>query len=195
MSTTLSDIRFLVEREVGSVEDPDILNWCNQVNMDVGTNIDIPATPQTIVLDVNTLSYALNADLKIINRLRLQSDITAGLDIAQKINYRIYNGQIIIPSVFWVAPDSLVVDYFKHMTYFSAMTDVIDIPDRFSPLYVFYCKLTYHNQQKPMQNVNWRVAINSINVLQSGYTNMKDQVVSYYSLGNEPVTIDSRWRG
>jgi hypothetical protein len=177
MTTTLSAIRFLIEQQSEPTTNEDVIIWCNEVNMDVGMNIDIPATPQTIVLDVNTLNYPLSANLKIINRLRLQSDITAGIDLSLNIKYRIYNGEIIIPNVFWVAPDSLVVDYYKHMSYFTAITEAIDIADRFTPLYTFYGL----SKSKPE--------------FEPKYQMMKDQVVSYYSLGNEPVTIESRWRG
>ncbi len=181
MATTLSQIRFLIERNLASIPmtitDEDMVIWANEVNMDVGINIDIPATAQSITLDTSTLAYTLNANLKIINRLRLQSDIDAGDDISLTINYRIYNGQIIIPTVFWVAPDDLVVDYYKHMTYFAAVTESIDIADRFTPLYTFYGIKHF----KPDYEVRYQA--------------MKDQVVSYYSLSNEPVVIESRWRG
>lgn len=145
--------------------------------MDVGINIDIPSDPQLITLDTTILAYDLDESLKIINRLRLQSDIDAGEDISLTINYRIYNGQIIIPNVFWVAPDDLVVDYYKHMTYFAAVSESIDIADRFTPLYTFYAIKHF----KPDYEARYQA--------------MKDQVVSYYSLGNEPVVIESRWRG
>jgi len=182
MAKTITDIRFLIEAGIkpDSLEDDVVLNWCNEVNMDVGVNINIPAEPQIITLNTSTLAYDLNEDVKIINRLRLQSDIDAGDDISININYRIYNGQIIIPNVFWVAPDDLVVDYYKHMTYFDAMTDTIDIPDRFTPLYTFY-GIKQFKSDKPEYEARYQA--------------MKDQVVSYYLLGNEPDVVESRWRG
>lgn len=191
----LLDIRFLLEREVkDQIGNEDIINWCNQVNMDVGVSINVPsATPSTIVLDVTKLSYTLPVDLKLINRIRLKSDLDNGIDKPSKINYRIYNGQLIIPKVFWAATESLIVDYFKHMKYFSDITDEIDIDDRFTPLYTFFCKLKYHNEIKDSQNIHWRVAINSINTLMTNYATMKKQVIQYYSLENEPITIDERW--
>lgn len=180
MATTLSSIRFLIEREAKeNVENEDIINWCNQVNIDVGTGINIPsATPQSITLLTTTIEYSLNADLKVINRLRLQSDIDDDIDRDLNIKYRIYNQKIILPnSTFWVAPDTLVVDYYKHMTYFAAVTESIDIADRFTPLYTFYGlkKIKGTEEYERM------------------YQNMKNQVISYYSLGNEPVTVDRRW--
>lgn len=197
MTTTLSDIRFLLEKEVrgADLDNQDIINWCNQANMEIGMNIDIPSTPQTIVLDTATLSYSLNANLKIINRLRIQSDITAGIDRALLIKYRVYNGQIIIPNVFWVAPDSLVVDYYKHMTYFTDISNTIDIDDRFEPFYTLFCKLKYHNTQPDSGKVFWRVTIAENSTMITNYQNMKNQVISYYSLSNDPVVVDNRWRG
>lgn len=192
MATTLSAIRFLVEREVGvTLDDADILNWCNQVNMDVGININIQDTVQ-ILLTTTGLEYLLPDDLKIINRLWLQSEFDAGIDKEFTLKYRTYAGKIILARP-WIEEAALNIDYYRDMIYFTSIDDLIELDDRFTPLYVFYCKLTYHNQQKPMDNVNWRVAINSINVLQNGYNSMKNQVTSYYSLGNDPVVIDERW--
>jgi hypothetical protein len=195
MATNLSNIRFLVEREFGeTIEDADILNWCNQVNMDVGVNINIPSpTPLSIVMVDNIIEYVLDENLKVINRIRSQSDIDNHIDRELKLNYRIYGGKLILQQVYWNIPDTLIVDYYKNMAVFTDIDNTIDIDDRFTPLYVFYCKIQYHNQRKDSQNVNWRVAINSINTLMSNYSNIKLQVMAYYALRNEPVIISESW--
>lgn len=181
MATSLSDIRFKIERNVKlTLEDADVINWCNYVNTDVGMGINIPADPPaSITLTTTDLEYALPATLKIINRLRLQSVIDQGLDAELRINYRIYNGNIILPRVLWIAPDTLVVDYYKHMTYFTSEDDEIDIADRFTPLYTFY---------------GIAVSKGSDPLADPSYLNVKKQVLAYYALSNEPITIDGRWR-
>lgn len=179
MTTTLSDIHFKIEREAKEQIDPeDVINWANEVNMDVGIGINVPsATPQSITLLTTTIEYSLNADLKVINRLRLQSDIDDDIDRDLSLKHRIYNQKIILPnSTFWIAPDTLVVDYYKHMAYHALITENIDLADRFTPLYTFY-------GLKKIKGAEYELM----------YQNMKNQVISYYSLGNEPVTIDRRW--
>lgn len=195
MATTISDIRFLIEREIQvTLENEDVINWCNQVSMDVGTNINVPsATPATIVLTSTDLEYNLPVDVKIINRLRLQSDIDAGLDKNLQITYRIYNGNIIFQRVYWMIPDTIIADYFKDMTYFTAVTDLIDIADRFTPLYVYYGMMKYYGTPAYMEMVGTSTANKKIESSFSAYLNMKNQVIAYYSLGNEPVTVERRW--
>jgi len=181
MTTSLSDIRFMIERNVKTtLEDADVVNWCNYVNTDVGMGINIPADPaESIVLTTTDLEYALPVNLKIINRLRLQSVIDQGLDAELRVNYRIYNGNIILPRVCWMAPDTLVIDYYKHMTYFTEIEDVIDIDDRFTPLYTFY---------------GISVAKGNDPLVDPAYLNVKRQVLAYYSLSNEPIVVEGRWR-
>ncbi len=180
MTTSLSDIRFQIERNVkASCENEDVINWCNYVNSDVGMAINIPsASPAEITLTTTDLAYTLPADLKIINRLRLQSSIDEGIDAEFIVSYRIYNGQIVLPRYLWIAPDTLIIDYYKHMTLFTDIEDEIDIDDRFAPLYTFY-GIAKTKGHEPTQDV--------------GYLNMKTQLLAYYSLRIEPVVIQGRW--
>lgn len=195
MATKLSDIRFLIEREVkDSIENEDVVSWCNQVNADIGTNINIPAnTPLTIALTPTDLQYSLTADLKIINRLRLQSVLDQGIDTELAANYRIYNGKIIFPRTFWSAPDTLLVDYYKHMTYFADISDVIDLPDRLNTVYTFYGLIKYYKQPTVLQRMGEAQARKEAETAERMYFGMKDQVVSYFSLGDEPVVVNRRW--
>ncbi|CAH1205624.1 hypothetical protein PAECIP111893_02381 [Paenibacillus plantiphilus] len=192
---TLVDIRYLTEQDIKSdLENTDIVNWSNEVNMDIGNNIEIPsAAPANIVLTSTDLEYSLPIDLKIINRMRLQSDIDQGYDRNIELGYRIYNGEIVLPRVFWLAPDTLVVDYFKHMTYFANVTESIDIADRFTPLYKFYYLWRYYESPFALERFGAQEAKRKAEMMQAGYMNIKNQVVAYYSLGNEPVVIEGRW--
>lgn len=194
MTTTLTDIRYLIEREVkDTIENEDVINWCNQVNADIGTNINIPATASSIALNSTDLEYALPSDLKIINRLRLQSVIDEGIDRELLTPYRIYNGYLILPRVFWLAPDTLMLDYYKHLTNFTSISDNIDLPDRLNTVYSFYGFMKYYKQPNVMQKMGEPSARKQAETAERMYLNMKDQVISYYSLGNEPVVVDRRW--
>lgn len=192
---TLLDIRYLTEQDIKiDLENTDIINWSNEVNMDVGTNIDIPsAAPANIALNSTDLEYTLPADLKIINRMRLQRDIDQGTDRSIELGCRIYNGKVILPHTFWLAPDTLVVDYFKHMTYFTKVTDSIDIDDRFTPLYKFYYLYRYYESPFALDRFGQQESKRKAEMMQGGYINIKNQVIAYYSLGNEPVVIEGRW--
>jgi hypothetical protein len=194
MATTLSDIRFLIERQVKyAIEDADVLNWSNEVNADIGTNINIPADPLEITLTTTDLEYTLPDDLKLINRLRLQSDINQMIDTDLLIDYRIYSGKIILPRILWIAPDTLVVDYYKHLTLFETIFDEIDLPDRLRTVYTFYGFSKYYQQPDVIARVGENQArANQQNYAQM-YEGMKINVISYYSLSDEPVIIDRMW--
>jgi hypothetical protein len=194
MATTLSDIRFLIERQVKyAIEDADVLNWSNEVNADIGTNINIPTDPVEITLTTTDLEYTLPDDLKLINRLRLQSDINQMIDTDLLIDYRIYSGKIILPRILWIAPDTLVVDYYKHLTYFETIFDEIDLPDRLRTVYTFYGFSKYYQQPDVIARIGENQArANQQNYAQM-YEGMKINVISYYSLSDEPVIIDRMW--
>ncbi|CAM4097651.1 hypothetical protein L1N85_10690 [Paenibacillus alkaliterrae] len=194
MAKTLEDIRFLIEQEVKTpIENQDVINWCNQVNADIGMNINIPATPSSIALTATALEYTLPTNLKIINRLRLQSIINEGIDTEFGVNYRIYNGKIIFPRTLWIAPDTLVVDYYKHLTTFTLITNAIELDDRYYPIYQFYGLLKYYRQPSVVSQLGEAHARRESETNERLYNGMKNQLTAYQMLGNEPVVIDSRW--
>lgn len=195
MTITLSDIRFLIESQIRpvSLENADVLNWCNEANADIGLNFNLPATPSSITLAANTLEYPLPANLKIINRLRLQSRINEGLDSELKINYRIYNGKIILPRVLWIVPDTLVVDYYKHLTTFTDIANTIELDDRYAPVYQFYGLMKFYELPETALRIGDQVALRKMQSNEVKYNSMKNQLTSYQMLSNEPVIIDRRW--
>lgn len=194
MSTTLSDIRFLIERQIkAAIEDADVLNWGNEVNADIGTNINIPTNPFNISLTTVDLEYALPENLKVINRLRLQSAIDHMLDTDFTIPYRIYNGKLILPRVIWIAPDTLVVDYYKHLNYFETIYDEIELPDRLRTVYAFYGYAKYYQEPEVIARVGENQARANQQTYSNMYANMKEQVIAYFSLGEEPTVVDRRW--
>src|SRR5690242_6391471 len=147
---TISDIRFNIEREVEvSFDNETIILWCNNAQSDFGAAINVPAT-STISVTQTELTYALPADLKVITRLWSQTDYDNGIDSPLKANYRIFNGDIIFQTYFR-EPDTINVDYYIQLKYFTSETDAIDIDDRYITIYTYYCKAMYYSERKAIQ--------------------------------------------
>lgn len=193
MAILLSDIRFTIQRELqdSTIDNETVIIWCNNASSDFGIKLNIPTT-STIAVITTDLSYALPTNLKIINRLSFQSDIDNGVDKEFQGPYRIYNGQIIFPSYFTQA-ETLNVDYYKQMTYFTAITDAIDIDDRYNTIYTSFCKMQYYDLPSTIERLGVQVATRKYQDAQVAYNNMKNTVTQQYALKNEPTTINSRW--
>lgn len=197
MAKTLSEIRFIVERDIGmgiNLEDDWILHLCNDAQANFSLDINIPDTAQ-IVLNTTDLSYPLPDGLKIINRLWLQSDFDNGLDKEFNWTYRIYNGNIIFKQP-WIQADTMNVDFYKHMKYFTSINDVIDLDDRFATLYTYYIKAMYWTENKPIVGNTLRdirMAMMSAQSIMGNYNVIKQQVISYYAIQNEPAIVKERW--
>lgn len=192
---SLSDIRGMIERQIRptTLDNTDVLDWCNEANSDFGSNFNLPAPSESIPLTSTDLEYLLPTDLKIINRLRLQSVIDEGIDAELKMNYRIYNGYLILPRISWIAPDDLVVDYYKHLTTFTEVEDEIELDDRYATVYVFYGLMKYYEQPESFALYGEVNARQRMQANQSKYESMKNTLTSYQMLSNEPVVIDGRW--
>lgn len=193
MTTSLSDIRFILQMELqdSTIDNEIVIIWCNNANSDFGINLNIPTT-STVDVITTELSYTLPADLKVINRLFFQSDITNGLDREYTGSYRIYNGQIIFPMYFTQA-DTLNIDYYKQMTYFTAITDAIDIDDRFNTIYTAYSKMQYYSLPTTIEKLGAQQANRKAQDAQLMYQSVKHAVVQQYLLKNEPTTVQERW--
>jgi hypothetical protein len=195
MTTTISDIRFNVERETGEqFEDELILSWCNNAQSDFGAGLNVPAT-ETIAANTTKLTYPLPADLKVITRLWSQTDYDNGIDAPLSDSYRIFNGNIIFPSYFRDA-FTLNVDYYKSLKYFTAATDAIDIDDRFISIYTYYCKAMYYMERKTIQGSSIRdirMAMLAAQSILTMYNTIKASVISQYLFRNEPSTVNERW--
>jgi hypothetical protein len=192
MATTLSQIRFMIEREIKEpIENEDVVQWANQVNADIGTSINLPATAP-IVINTTAIEYPEPANLKVINRMWLQSDFNAGIDREYTGRYRRYNGKIIFPHTFWQT-DTLNVDFYKQMTNFTAITQSIDLDDRYAPLYVSYGLMKYYKLPAVMARMGDSQARKESETAQGMYLGVKQQLVSLYSLDSEPTVIRERW--
>jgi hypothetical protein len=195
MTTTISTIRNNVERELGETFDNElILLWCNNAQIDFGAGINVPAT-STIAVTTTALTYPLPIDLKIITRLWSQTEYNNGIDAPLQANYRIFNGNIIFSSYFREA-FTLNIDYYKNLKYFTAVTDVIDIDDRFITIYTYYCKAMYYMERKTISGTSIRdirIAMLASQSVLNMYNMIKAQVIQQYSFGKEPSTVNERW--
>jgi hypothetical protein len=192
MATSLSDIRSRIERYVGEPLDNDwMIQVCNDAQAEFSLDINIQDTDQ-ISLTTTDLSYPLPEGLKIINRLWLQSDFDAGIDKVFKWNYRTYGGNLIFTQP-WIEVDTLNVDYYRNMLYFTDVDDVIDLDDRFSPLYVSYGQREWYDLPTTKKALGDAQARKEWEKHNARYLNIKQQVTSYYAIQNEPVVVDERW--
>jgi len=192
MSTTLLDIRFMVEREFQtSLENESIVIWCNNAQSDFGATINVPAT-STISALTTQLTYALPTNLKIITRLWSLTDYNNGIDAPIEDKYRIFNGNIIFPGYFRQA-FTLNVDYYKLLTYFTDTSNLIDIDDRYATIYTYYCKAMYFQMPSVIASIGDNAALNKYNSAMAGYESIKDQVFQQYLFRNEPSVISERW--
>lgn len=179
MATTLSDIRFIVEREIQStLENELIINWCNVAQAELMLRIDVPGNT-TLVIDTETLEYTLPVTIREIRRLRYQSDIDNGYNRAVHPVYTFYNGKFEVPAPFAQA-DTLLIDYYAYLTTFTAITDEIDLDDRFAPLYTNYIKAAYYSLPSTRQSIGDAQAQQMYEQTYGYYTMIKKQVTDYY---------------
>lgn len=193
MAKSLSDIRFMVERETGALDNSDVIAWCNDANMDFGAALNVPAaTPFEITLTTTDLEYDLPDDLKEINRLWLQSDYDSGVNRELSVKYRIYNGKIQFPVPF-PTTDTLNVEYYKQLTTFDDIDDTIDIADRFVTIYTAYCVMRYFSLPSTQTTIGEKTARTNYERSFAMYQNAKRQVLQNYSFTNPDLTIKERW--
>lgn len=142
MTTTLSDIRFIVERDVqDTLENESIVNWANIAQNDFMLRIFV-ADDTTLAIDTTTLTYSLSPDIREIRMIRRQSDIDNGINRPYYPVYRFYNGNFDVPVPF-ADTDTLLIDFYRYLTYFTDIDDEIDLQDRFSPLYTSFIEMRY----------------------------------------------------
>lgn len=191
MAVTLDDIRSIVTRETGitAIEEESIINWCNDLNVDVGSAINVLGETYQIALTTTDLDYALPEGLKEINRLWLQSDFDNGVNRELKVRYRVYNGRIEFPIPF-LAVDTLNIDYYKFLTYFTSGTDVIDLPDRYITLYTSYCKMRYYELQSTISQGS---SLPNYDRSSQAFQMVKRQVIQNYSFTTPDLSVMERW--
>lgn len=190
--TTLEDIRFVIERAVkGNVENEEVINWCNDAQTEIIMIVDLA---DTLVIPVNTedLAYPADIEVKRINRMWLQSERDAGVDRDIAMGYRIYNGQIIFETRFQ-RQDTLNIDYYRHLKYFTDITDAIDIEDRFKTLYTSYGTAQYYDNPQTIERFGVQQANRQYDKHYGRHLAIRDQIAAQYVMQAQPSTIKESW--
>lgn len=188
----LQRIRFMIEREVGgSIEDASVIQWANQVNLDIGAYINLPDVSE-IYLTTDDLAYDEPEGLKSINSMWIVNDQDNGCDREYRASYRRFNGQIIFkrnPN----NEDVLRIDFYRHMTYFDSINNEIDLEDRYAPLYVSYGASKYYKLPAVVARMGEDQARQESQLAQAMYVSVKQQVINLYGFSNDPMVIEERW--
>lgn len=185
----LSDIRYKIERYTKATLDNElVVDWANDAQSDILMTIDINAQT-SISVSPDELTYSLPVtDIKRINRLWLQSEHDQGIDRDISNGYRIYEGNIIF-NYFFSISDTLNIDYYKHMTYFTDITDTIDLDDRYSTLYTTYGIAQYYDMPDVIERLGELPAKRQYEKNMGRYMNIRDQIAAYYTMQLQPSTI------
>lgn len=141
--TTLSDIRYICERNVeGTLDNDQVVNWCNLANSEFNLRLFIPGST---TLDVTTsdLTYTLSTSIRQIRRIRSQTDLNNGINREIYPVYTFYNGKFEVPTAFSTA-DTLLIDYYAYLTVFTDIANNIDLADRYKEFYTSYVEMKYH---------------------------------------------------
>lgn len=185
--TTLSQIRFIIERNAGPVLDDLVVNWCNEAQSELIMLIEIPDSA-TIAVNTTDLAYTEPTNIKRINRLWLQSERDSGIDRDINKGYRRYGGMIIFETLFG-QEDTLNIEYYKHFTYFTDISESIDLEDRYTTLYTSYGQAQYYDIPSVIERLGDQPARRQYDKHYGRYLNIKDQIAAQYTLETQPSTI------
>lgn len=192
MATTLEQIRFDIERSIKhTVESEDVINWCNDAQSELIMTVNLPST-LSIPVTTSELAYAADIDVKRINRIWLQSERDAGVDRDIPKPYRMYNGEIIFETLF-DREDTLNIDYYRHLKYFTEITDEIDVEDRFKSLYTSYGIAQYYDNPLTMEQIGVQQANRQYDKHYNRHLTIRDQIAAQYILQLQPSTIKESW--
>lgn len=194
MTTTLSDIRFAVQEEIeAEISNEKVIQWCNVAQAEFMLRLFIPGST-TQAINTTSLSYTLTpTTIRQIRRLRLQSDIDNNVNRPYNPVYTFYNGVFEVPSPF-AADDTLLIDYYAYLTTFTAVTDTIDIADRFKPLYTSYIKAMYYALPSTRTSIGETAADLNYQREFNIHLTLKKQVTDFYinAIGIQKP-IESGW--
>lgn len=187
MATTLNQIRDIIERNAGTVDDKLVVNWCNEAQSELIMLIEIPSSA-TIAVNTFDLSYVEPLNIKRINRLWLQSEREAGVDRDISKGYRRYGGKIIFENLFGQS-DTLNIEFYKHFTYFADVDDLIDLEDRYTTLYTSYGQAQYYDIPSVVERLGDQASRRQYDKHYGRYLNIKDQIAAQYTLETQPSTF------
>lgn len=183
MTVTLSDIRFDCEQVLpdNALNNEKVIKWCNMATSDFMLQIFIPGST-TLAVNTTSLMYTLSpTTIREIRRIRLQTDITNLVNRPYNPVYTFYNGVFEIAAPFQ-AVDTLLIDYYKYLTTFTAVTDNIDIEDRFKPLYTSYIEAQWYLLPDAVKLVGDLQAQRKYDIAMGIYNRMRKQVTDFYTV-------------
>lgn len=192
MTTTLSDIRYQVEKSVKDELDPiDVINWCNDAQSELLLMVELPDTG-TIAVNTSDIAYAEPANIKRINRMWLTSERDHGLDRDISKAHRRYAGKIIFETRFG-RDDTLNVDFYKHLTHFTTITDPIDLEDRYATLYTSYVQAQYYDLPKVIERMTPQQAQRQYDKHYQRHLIIKEAISAQFVMNTQPSTIKEAW--
>lgn len=182
MTISLSNIRFDCEETLqDQINDVQVINWCNKATADFMLRVFIPGST-TQLLNTTSLTYTLTpTTIREIRRLRLQSDVTNSVNRPYNPVYTFYNGVFEVPQPF-MSVDTLLIDYYAYLTTFTAVTQNIDLADRFKPLYTSYVEAQYYLSPSTRKNIGELQAQRMYDISIGVYSMMKKQVTDFYTI-------------
>lgn len=181
MTISLSNIRFDCEEILqDQLTNEKVIKWCNMAQADFMLRIFIPGST-TQLLNTTSLTYTLSpTTIREIRRLRLQTDVTNLINRPYNPIYTFYNGVFEVPQPF-TAVDTLLIDYYAYLTTFSAVTENIQLNDRFKPLYTSYIEAQYYLLPSTRKTVSELNAQRMYDISMGIYNMMKKQVTDFYT--------------
>lgn len=192
MATTLTDIRYAVEKATKDELDPlDVIAWCNDAQSELMIMVELPST-DPIAVNTTDVAYNEPADIKRINRLWLTSERNQGVDRDIPKSYRRYGGQIIFETPFG-QEDTLNVDFYKHLKHFTAVTDTIDLEDRYASLYTSYVQAQYYDLPHVIASMGEAQAKRQYEKHYGRHATIKDAIATQFTLQTQPSTIKEAW--
>lgn len=180
MTTTLSDIRFAVQEEIeDQISNEKVIQGCNIAQAEFMLRIFIPGST-TQAITTTALTYTLSpTTIRQIRRLRLQSDVDDKINRAYNPVYTFYNGVFEVPTPFGAA-DTLLIDYYAYLKTFTAISDTIDLADRFKPLYTSYIKAMYYSLPSTRASIGENAADMNYQREYNIHLSIKKQVSDFY---------------
>lgn len=191
---TLADVRFIAERDIEDHLDNDsVIAWANAAQNEFMLRIFIP---DSLTLPVNTtdLSYDLTVEnIREFRRIRRQSDLDNGVNRPYYPVYTFYNGIFEVPVAFQTT-DTLLIDFYRFMTYFTDIEDTIDLDERFLPLYTTYIKSQYYQLSSTAERIGVERASIKHQEALNAHNIAKKQVADYYIIATKPERVkESGW--
>lgn len=183
----LSDIRFIVERDVQDYLDvTSVVDWSNAAQHEFMMRIFIADATTISVNTLDVIYTGLPTDIREFRRFRWQSDLDMKINRPYYPVYEYYDDKFEIPSPF-MRTDTLLIDYYRFLTFFTDINDDIDLEDRYYPLYANYIKMMYYSLPSTITRLGMDMAMMKQAESKAGYDIAHKQVIDAYTkkIGNQ----------